>query len=151
MIQLLIIYYIIFASSDIDKVIVAVIAFGLNSSAYIAEIVRSGINSIDVGQSEAARSLGFSYSQTMWNFIIPQAIKNVLPALGNELIVLLKETSISGYIGIMDLTRGGDYIRSRTYDAFLPLIVVALVYLVIVVILTALLGRLEKRLKTDGR
>lgn len=151
MIQLLIIYYIIFASSDIDKVIVAVIAFGLNSSAYIAEIVRSGINSIDVGQSEAARSLGFSYSQTMWNFIIPQAIKNVLPALGNELIVLLKETSISGYIGIMDLTRGGDYIRSRTYDAFLPLIVVALVYLVIVVILTALLGRLEKRLKNDGR
>ena len=87
----------------------------------------------------------------MWNFIIPQAIKNVLPALGNELIVLLKETSISGYIGIMDLTRGGDYIRSRTYDAFLPLIVVALVYLVIVVILTALLGRLEKRLKNDGR
>lgn len=151
MIQLLIIYYVIFASTDIDKVLVAVIAFGLNSSAYIAEIVRSGIMSIDEGQFEAGRSLGFSYSQTMVNFILPQAIKNVLPALGNEFIVLIKETSISGYIGIMDLTRGGDLIRSRTYDAFLPLIAVALVYLVIVVVLTALLGKLEKRLKNDGK
>ncbi len=151
MIQLLIIYYVIFASTDIDKVLVAVIAFGLNSSAYIAEIVRSGIMSIDEGQFEAGRSLGFSYSQTMTNFILPQAIKNVLPALGNEFIVLIKETSISGYIGIMDLTRGGDLIRSRTYDAFLPLIAVALVYLVIVVVLTALLGKLEKRLKNDGK
>lgn len=149
MIQLLIIYYVIFASSAIDKVIVAVIAFGLNSSAYIAEIVRSGIMSIDEGQFEAGRSLGFSYSQTMTNFILPQAIKNVLPALGNEFIVLLKETSISGYIGIMDLTRGGDYIRSRTYDAFLPLIAVAIIYLTIVVILSSLLGKLEKRLKND--
>jgi len=151
MIQLLIIYYVIFASSDVDKVIVAVIAFGLNSSAYIAEIVRSGIMSIDAGQFEAARSLGFSYTQTMVNFIIPQAVRNVLPALGNEFIVLLKETSISGYIGIMDLTRAGDYIRSRTYDAFLPLILVALVYLIIVVVLTALLGKLEKRLNNDER
>lgn len=151
MIQLLIIYYVIFASSAIDKVIVAIIAFGLNSSAYIAEIVRSGIMSIDEGQFEAGRSLGFSYSQTMTNFILPQAIKNVLPALGNEFIVLIKETSIAGYIGIMDLTRGGDLIRSRTYDAFLPLIAVALVYLVIVVVLTSLLGKLEKRLKNDGK
>lgn len=151
MIQLLIIYYVIFATSAIDKVLVAVIAFGLNSSAYIAEIVRSGIMSIDEGQFEAGRSLGFSYSQTMTNFILPQAIKNVLPALGNEFIVLIKETSISGYIGIMDLTRGGDLIRSRTYDAFLPLIAVAIVYLVIVVVLTALLSKLEKRLKNNGK
>lgn len=151
MIQLLIIYYVIFATSAVDKVLVAIIAFGLNSSAYIAEIVRSGIMSIDEGQFEAGRSLGFSYSQTMTNFILPQAIKNVLPALGNEFIVLIKETSISGYIGIMDLTRGGDLIRSRTYDAFLPLIAVALVYLVIVVVLTSLLSKLEKRLKNDGK
>lgn len=151
MIQLLIIYYVIFATSAIDKVLVAVIAFGLNSSAYIAEIVRSGIMSIDEGQFEAGRSLGFSYSQTMTNFILPQAIKNVLPALGNEFIVLIKETSISGYIGIMDLTRGGDLIRSRTYDAFLPLIAVAIVYLVIVVVLTTLLSKLEKRLKNNGK
>lgn len=149
MIQLLIIYYVIFASCDIDKVFVAVVAFGINSSAYIAEIVRSGINSIDEGQFEAGRSLGFSYSQTMRFFILPQAVKNILPALGNEFIVLIKETSISGYIGIMDLTRGGDFIRSRTYDAFLPLIAVAIVYLIIVVVLTSLLGKLERRLKTD--
>lgn len=151
MIQLLIIYYVVFASSDINKVFVAIIAFGLNSSAYIAEIVRSGINSIDNGQFEAGRSLGFSYVQTMRYFILPQAIKNVLPALGNEFIVLLKETSISGYIGIVDLTRGGDYIRSRTYEAFLPLMAVAIVYLILVLLLTEVVERLERRLKTDGR
>ncbi len=151
MIQLLIIYYVIFASSDINKVIVAIIAFGLNSSAYIAEIVRSGIMSIDDGQLEAGRSLGFTYAQSMWYFILPQAFKNVLPALGNEFIVLIKETSISGYIGIVDLTRGGDYIRSRTYEAFIPLVAVALVYLVIVMVLTWLVGRMERRLKRDER
>lgn len=151
MIQLLIIYYVIFASSDINKVIVAIIAFGLNSSAYIAEIVRSGIMSIDDGQLEAGRSLGFTYAQSMWHFILPQAFKNVLPALGNEFIVLIKETSISGYIGIVDLTRGGDYIRSRTYEAFIPLIAVALVYLIIVLILTWLVGRMERRLKRSER
>ncbi|MEE1055693.1 MAG: ABC transporter substrate-binding protein/permease [Acutalibacteraceae bacterium] len=151
MIQLLIIYYVIFASSSVDKVFVAVVAFGLNSSAYIAEIVRSGIMSIDEGQFEAGRSLGFNYTQTMLHFILPQAIRNVLPALFNEFIVLLKETSISGYIGIMDLTRGGDYIRSRTYDAFLPLIAVALIYLVIVMGLTALLGKFERKLKNDEK
>lgn len=151
MIQLLIIYYVIFASSDINKVIVAIIAFGLNSSAYIAEIVRAGIMSIDDGQFEAGRSLGFNYSQTMMYFIIPQAFKNVLPALCNEFIVLIKETSISGYIGIMDLTRGGDYIRSRTYEAFLPLIAVALIYLIIVMVLTWLVSKLERRLKKDAR
>lgn len=151
MIQLLIIYYVIFASSDINKVVVAVIAFGLNSSAYIAEIVRGGIMSVDSGQFEAGRSLGFTYSQTMRYFILPQAFKNVLPALCNEFIVLIKETSISGYIGIMDLTRGGDYIRSRTYEAFMPLIAVALVYLVIVVVLTFLVSKLEKRLKNNEK
>ncbi len=151
MIQLLIIYYVIFASTDINKVIVAIIAFGLNSSAYIAEIVRSGIMSIDDGQLEAGRSLGFTYAQSMWHFILPQAFKNVLPALGNEFIVLIKETSISGYIGIVDLTRGGDYIRSRTYEAFIPLIAVALVYLVIVMVLTSLVGRLERRLQRSER
>ena len=151
MIQLLIIYYVIFASSNINKVLVATVAFGLNSSAYIAEIVRSGIMSIDIGQFEAGRSLGFTYVQTMRYFILPQAFKNVLPALGNEFIVLLKETSIAGYIGIMDLTRGGDFIRSRTYEAFFPLITVALIYLVIVVGLSAMVGRLERRLKNDAR
>lgn len=151
MIQLLIIYYVIFATSNISKVLVAVLTFGLNSAAYMTEIVRSGIMSIDNGQFEAGRSLGFNYVQTMRHFILPQAFKNVLPAIGNELIVLIKETSISGYIGIMDMTRGADYIRSRTYDAFPPLIAVALVYLVIVMILTALVGKLERRLKTDGK
>lgn len=149
MIQLLIIYYVIFASTNISKVLVAVIAFGLNSSAYIAEIVRAGIMSIDKGQLEAGRSLGFNYSQTMRYFIIPQAFKNVLPALCNEFIVLIKETSISGYIGIMDLTRGGDYIRSRTYDAFLPLVAVAVVYLIIVVLLTSAVSKLERKMKKD--
>ncbi|MGN1119388.1 MAG: amino acid ABC transporter permease, partial [Oscillospiraceae bacterium] len=151
MIQLLIIYYVVFASSNIDAVLVAIIAFGLNSSAYIAEIVRSGLSSIDKGQFEAGRSLGFNYVKTMWYFILPQAVKNILPALGNEFIVLLKETSISGYIGIRDLTRGGDIIRSRTYDAFMPLIAVALIYLVIVMFLSMLVGKLEKRLKNDER
>lgn len=150
-IQLLIIYYIVFASSNIDAVIVATIAFGLNSSAYLAEIVRSGLSSIDIGQFEAGRSLGFNYVQTMWNFILPQAIRNILPALGNEFIVLLKETSIAGYIGIRDLTRGGDLIRSRTYDAFLPLIVVALIYLIMVMFLSMLVGKLERRLRNDGK
>ena len=130
---------------------VACISFGLNSSAYIAEIVRSGIMSVDNGQFEAGRSLGFSHAQTMWHFILPQAFKNILPALGNEFIVLVKETSIAGYIGIEELTKGGDIIRSLTYEAFLPLIAVALIYLVIVMFLTSLVTKLERRLKTDGR
>ena len=134
---------------DIDKLLVAIIAFGINSGAYVAEIVRSGIMSIDKGQMEAGRSLGLSYGQTMNYVIIPQAFKNVLPALGNEFIVLLKETSVAGYIALQDLTKGGDIIRSQTYDAFLPLIAVALIYLVVVVILTKLLGILEKRLKQN--
>lgn len=150
MIQLLIMFYVVFASSN-NKVGVAIIAFGINSGAYVAEIVRSGIMSIDPGQMEAGRSLGFSYVQTMWYIILPQAFKNVLPALANEFIVLLKETSICGYIGLMDLTRGGDIIRSRTYEAFLPLIAVALIYLVMVIGLTALVGKLERRLRASER
>lgn len=148
-VQLLIIYFVIFGSVDIDKVLVAVIAFGINSGAYVAEIIRGGIMSIDKGQMEAGRSLGLSYWQTMREVILPQAFKNVLPALGNEFIVLLKETSISGYIALHDLTKGGDIIRSQTYDAFLPLIAVAAIYLAVVMLLGWLLGRLEKRLKAN--
>ncbi len=151
LIQLLIIYYVIFTSPNVSKTFVAIISFGLNSSAYIAEIVRSGIMSTDIGQFEAGRSLGFTHAQTMWHFILPQAFKNILPALGNEFIVLIKETSIAGYIGINDLTRGGDIIRSRTFEAFLPLIAVAIIYLIIVMILTALVTKMERRLKTDGK
>ena len=136
MVQLLIMYYIILVALD-NKILVAVIAFGLNSAAYVAEIVRSGIMSVDEGQFEAGRSLGLNYTQTMRLIILPQAFKNVLPALANEFITLLKETSISGYIAIPDLTKGGDIIRSQTYDAFLPLFGVAVIYLVLVMILTA--------------
>ena len=151
MVQLLIVYYVIFASVNIDKVLVAVIAFGINSGAYVAEIIRSGIMSIDEGQTEAGRSLGLNFTQTMWLIILPQALKNVLPALGNEFIVLLKETSISGYIGLMDLTRGGDIIRSQTYEALFPLLMVALIYLVLVGIMSFLVGRLERRLRVSER
>lgn len=148
-VQLLIIYFGIFASVNISKMIVAVIAFGINSGAYVAEIVRSGIMSIDKGQFEAGRSLGFNYVQTMWYIIMPQAFKNVLPALGNELIVLLKETSVSGYIAMEDLTKGGDIIRSRTYDAMMPLLAVALIYLIIVMLLEFAVGKLERRLRNS--
>lgn len=151
MVQLLIIYYIIFGAVDINKLIVAILAFGINSGAYVAEIFRSGIMSIDNGQFEAARSLGLNYRQTMIHVILPQAFKNVLPALANEFIVLLKETSISGYIGLTDLTRGGDIIRSITYDAMLPLIGVAIVYLILVMILSALVKKLERRLRNNER
>lgn len=148
-VQLLIIYFIIFGSVDINKTLVAVMAFGLNSGAYVAEIFRSGIMSIDDGQFEAGRSLGFNYAQTMFYIIMPQAFKNVLPALGNEFIVLLKETSVSGYIALEDLTKGGDIIRSRTYDAFMPLIAVAVIYLVMVMIFTKLVNMLERRLRNS--
>lgn len=148
-VQLLIIYFVIFGSSDISKTFVAVMAFGLNSGAYVAEIFRSGIMSIDNGQFEAGRSLGFNYVQTMIYIIMPQAFKNVLPALGNEFIVLLKETSVSGYIALQDLTKAGDIIRSRTYDAFMPLIAVALIYLAMVLIFTKLVNMLERRLRSS--
>lgn len=149
-VQLMITYYVIFASSN-NPMLVAILAFGINSGAYVAEIIRSGIMSIDNGQFEAGRSLGLNYVQTLVYIIVPQAFKNVLPALANEFIVLVKETSISGYVGIMDLTRGGDVIRSRTFSAFLPLIAVALIYLVIVVFFTKLVSILERRLRNSER
>ncbi len=148
-VQLLIIYFVIFSKLDVSKVLVGIIAFGINSGAYVAEIIRSGIMSIDKGQMEAGRSLGLSYSKVMLLVILPQAFKNVLPALGNEFIVLLKETSVAGYIALQDLTKGGDIIRSQTYDAFMPLIAVALIYLAVVILFTKLLGILEKGLKRN--
>ena len=148
-VQLLIIYFVIFASVKIDKRIAAVIAFGINSGAYVAEIFRSGIMSVDNGQFEAGRSLGFNYTKTMWYIIMPQAFKNVLPALGNEFITLLKETSVSGYIAMQDLTKGGDIIRSQTYDSLLPLLAVAAIYLAMVMILSYFVGKLERRLRNS--
>lgn len=150
-VQLLITYFVIFGSVKVSKVLVAVLAFGINSGAYVAEICRAGIMSIDIGQTEAGRSIGFSYAQTMWYIVLPQAFKNVLPALGNEFIVLLKETSVSGYIALHDLTKGGDVIRSRTYDAFMPLIGVALIYLAMVLGFTKLVSMLERRLNQSER
>ena len=150
-VQLLIIYFVVFASVNVDKVIAAIIAFGINSGAYVAEIVRSGIMSIDTGQMEAGRSLGLNYFQTMYYIILPQAFKNVLPALANEFIVLLKETSISGYIALQDLAKGGDIIRGRTYDAFMPLIAVALIYLFMVVLLSKGVEIMERRLRSSDR
>ncbi|MBO4376861.1 MAG: amino acid ABC transporter permease [Lachnospiraceae bacterium] len=149
-VQLLIMYYVIFASYN-SKIVVAILAFGINSGAYVAEIVRSGIMSIDAGQFEAGRSLGFSYASTMIYIIMPQAFKNILPALANEFIVLLKETSVCGYIGLMDLTRAGDIIRSRTYEAFLPLVAVAIIYLIMVAGLSYLVGIWERRLRASER
>ena len=145
MVQLLIMYYVVFANVKINPVVAAVLAFGLNSGAYVAEVIRAGIVSIEIGQFEAGRSLGFTYAQTMWNIILPQAVKNSLPAMCNEFISLLKESSIVGYIGLMDLTKAGDIIRSNTYEAMIPLCTVALVYLVIVMLMTAGVNRLERR------
>lgn len=150
-VQLLIIYFVIFSSIRIDKSIAAILAFGINSGAYQAEIFRSGINSIPKGQMEAGRSLGFSYAQTMVNIIMPQAIKNVLPTLGNEFIVLMKETSVAGYIALEDLTKAGDIIRSRTYSAMMPFLAVALLYLIMVMFFTYLLKLFERRLARSGR
>lgn len=150
-VQLLIIYFVIFSSIRIDKSIAAILAFGINSGAYQAEIFRSGINSIPKGQMEAGRSLGFSYAQTMVNIVMPQAIKNVLPTLGNEFIVLMKETSVAGYIALEDLTKAGDVIRSRTYSAMMPFLAVALLYLIMVMFFTYLLKLFERRLARSGR
>ena len=149
-VQLLIAYFIIFASSR-NGVAVAIFAFGFNSGAYVAEIIRSGIMSIDNGQFEAGRSLGFGYVKTMIYIIIPQAFKTTLPTLCNEFIVLIKETSIAGYVGVMDLTKAGDRIRGITFSAFMPLIAVALIYLVVVVVLTQLVKLLERRLRKNER
>ena len=151
LVQLMIIYYVIFSSGNVNKIIVAILAFGINSGAYQAEIFRAGINAVPKGQFEAGRSLGFNYYQTMGNIIMPQAFKNILPALGNEFIVLVKETSIAGYIALVDITKAGDIIRSRTYSAFMPLLAVALIYLVIVMGLTYLINLLERWLRRSAR
>ncbi len=149
---LLMIFYFIIFVSDTTGITTAIIAFGINSGAYMAELIRSGINAVDRGQMEAARSLGMSKSQAMRKVIFPQAIKNILPAIGNECIALLKETSVAGYVTVVDLTRAANLIRTNTNDAVNPLILLALVYLTLVVIMTKLLAVFEKRLrKSDGR
>jgi ABC-type amino acid transport system permease subunit len=151
-IQLLIIYFVIFGKIDINKVLAAVIAFGFNSGAYVAEIVRSGIMSIDYGQLEAGRSLGFSYAKTMWLIILPQAFKNVLPALGNEFIVLVKETSIVSFVGTADLYKAFNDIGTNSYEFMVPYIVMALIYIVLVLAITIMVKALERRLgKSDRR
>lgn len=152
-VQLFIMYYFILSPfPGIDRITAAVIAFGINSGAYVAELIRSGILSVDKGQTEAGRSLGLTNRQTMVSIIFPQALKNILPAIGNETIALLKETSVAGFIGVVDLAKAGDIIRSQTYQPFFPLISIAIVYLVIVIALTSLLTRFERRLrKSDIR
>lgn len=144
--QLMIMYFIILADSNND-ILTAIVAFGINSGAYVAEIFRSGIMAVDKGQFEAGRSLGFNYIQTMWHIVVPQMFKVVLPTLCNEFIVLIKETSVAGYVGIMDLTKASEIIRGRTYSPFMPLIAVALIYLAMTMILTRLVGILERRLR----
>ncbi|MBQ7717903.1 MAG: amino acid ABC transporter permease [Clostridia bacterium] len=151
-VQIMIIFFVIFLPSGLkNKFVASVICFGLNSGAYVAEIVRGGIMSIDNGQMEAGRSLGFNYFQTMYHIIFPQAFKAVLPALGNEFIVLLKETSVAFYIGLGDLMYAGNSIRAATYSAFMPLVTVALIYLVMVIGLSKLVGLLERRLRNSER
>ena len=148
LVQLLIMYFIIMVSCR-SKVTVAVLTFGINSGAYLAEIFRGGIMAVDKGQMEAGRSLGLGYVATMKEIILPQAFKSVLPSLVNELISLLKETSICGYIGLNELTRGGDIIRGTTFDALLPLLTVAVIYLALVMGISALMGKLERRLRAS--
>lgn len=149
-VQLMIWYFVILVTQK-NGVIIAIIAFGFNSAAYVAEIFRGGIMSIDEGQFEAGRSLGFNYVQTMMHIVIPQTIKAVLPTLLNEIIALLKETSVAGYVGIMDLTKAGDLIRGRTFEAFMPLIAVALIYFATVLLLTKVFSIFERRLRRSER
>lgn len=141
--QLMIIYFVIFATVDLDKWIIAAIAFGINSGAYVSEIIRAGILSVDHGQTEAGRSLGLNAFQTMTRIVIPQAVKNIFPALCNEFIVLIKETAIVGYVGLMDIQKAGDFIRSATFNAFMPLFGTAVIYYILIKILTLLLRRIE--------
>lgn len=145
--QLMIIYFVVFASVDWEKWIIAAIAFGINSGAYVSEIIRAGILSIDKGQTEAGRSLGLSGAQTMIYIVIPQAVKNIFPALCNEFIVLIKETAIVGYVGLVDIQKAGDFIKSATFEAFMPLIVTAIIYFVLIKILTIALGYIEAALR----
>ena len=145
--QLMIIYYVIFKSVDVSVILVGVLAFGINSGAYVSEIIRAGINSVSYGQTEAGYALGLNYNQVMQHIILPQAIRNILPTLGNEFITLLKETSVGAYIGIIELTKASDIIASRTYDYFFPLILIAIIYLVMTLGLSKLVQKLERRLK----
>lgn len=145
LLQLMIIYYVIFASVNVNVVLVGIVAFGLNSAAYVSEIIRAGLDSIDKGQMDGGRALGLNYSETMRYIILPQAFKNIMPALGNEFITLLKETSVAGYIGIIELTKAGDIIASRTYNYFFPLILTALIYLVLTLGLSKIIKKFEKR------
>lgn len=145
--QLMIIYYVIFKSVDVSVILVGVLAFGINSGAYVSEIIRAGINSVPYGQTEAGYALGLNYNQVMQHIILPQAIRNILPALGNEFITLLKETSVGAYIGIIELTKASDIIASRTYDYFFPLILIAIIYLIMTLGLSKLVQKLERRLK----
>ena len=150
--QLLITYFVIFGSVSFSKFWIAVFAFGFNSGAYISEIIRAGLQSIDKGQTEAGRSLGLSQVKTMTFIVVPQAVRNILPALANEFIMLIKETAIVGYIAMEDLTKAADIIRSRTYDPFMPLLFAALIYYLIIKVLTLLITRLERWLrKSDHR
>ncbi len=149
--QLMIIYFVVFATVNIDKWIIASIAFGINSGAYISEIIRAGILSIDKGQTEAGRSLGLNSSQTMCFIVAPQAIKNIFPALCNEFITLIKETAIVGYVGLMDIQKAGDFIKSDTFNAFMPLIGTAIIYFVLIKILTLCLGVIENQLRKSEK
>ena len=144
--QLFIMYFVVLASSN-NGIAIGALTFGLNSGAYVAETIRSGIMAIDIGQNEAGRSIGFSNLQTMWYIILPQAFKNILPAVGNEMIALLKETSVAGYVAVMDLTKAGNQIKNTTYDQVNPILLVAIVYLIIVIVMTKLLGIMERRLR----
>ena len=150
--QLMFIYFVVFATVDLEKWVIAAIAFGINSGAYVSEIIRAGILSIDKGQTEAGRSLGLNAMQTMVSIVIPQAVKNIFPALCNEFIVLIKETAIVGYIGLVDIQKAGDLIKSATFEAFMPLIATAIIYFVLIKTLTLALARVEKALrKSDSR
>ncbi len=150
--QLMIIYFVVFATVNWEKWVIAAIAFGINSGAYVSEIIRAGILSIDKGQTEAGRSLGLSGAQTMMSIVIPQAVKNIFPALCNEFIVLIKETAIVGYVGLVDIQKAGDFIKSLTFEAFMPLIATAIIYFVLIKILTLIMGRIEAALrKSDVR
>lgn len=148
MVQLLIMYFVIFASTR-NQIGVAMLTFGINSGAYVAEIIRGGIMAVDAGQDEAGRSLGLNFPQTMFCIVIPQALKNVLPALANEFIVLLKETSVACYVAVNDLTKGGEIIRSQTYIQAMPLLIVAALYLLMVVFFSYLVSKLERRLRSS--
>lgn len=144
--QLMIIYYVIFKSVDINIVLVGILAFGINSGAYVSEIIRAGINSVDSGQIDAGYAIGFNYFKIMRYIVLPQATKNILPALGNEFITLIKETAVGAYIGIVELTKASDIIASRTYDYFFPLIIIAIIYLIITLSLTKFVNKMERRL-----